>query len=79
MKRPIALRAAVPSDGTSSAAAAASHGEMPIVSACASTRESDVWPIPRLGEFAIRVNAPPSAGLTRNVRYATASLTSARS
>jgi hypothetical protein len=52
---------------------------MSIVAAWASTRESDVCPIPRLGEFAIRVNAPPSAPLTRKLRYATASLISARS
>ena len=79
MKRPSARWAAVPSAGTSSGLTAASQGGMPIVSACASTRESDVWPMPRFGELAIRVNAPPSAGLTRNVRYATASLISARS
>ena len=68
MKRANARRAAVPSVGTPSASAAASHGVIPIVSACASTRESDVCPIPRFGALAIRVNAPPSAGLTRNVR-----------
>ena len=47
---------------------AASQTEMPIASACASTRDIEVWPRPRLGEFAIRVNAVPSCGLTRNVR-----------
>ena len=52
----------------SSGAAAASHGVIPIVSAWASTRDSDVCPIPRLGELATRVKAPPSAGLTRKVR-----------
>ena len=41
---------------------------MPMVSACASTRESDVWPIPRLGELATRVNEIASAGLASSVR-----------
>jgi hypothetical protein len=52
---------------------------MPIASACAITRDSDVCPSPRRGEFAIRVNAPWSCGLTMNVRYAIASRISARS
>ena len=61
MKRPSALTAGLPSVGTVSGSAATSHGVEPIVSAWASTRESDVCPMPRLGELAIRVNAPPSA------------------
>ena len=79
MKRPSALRAAVPSPGTLSGSAAASHTGTPIVSACERTRESEVWPSPRLGELATRVNAPASCGLAMNVRYATASRISARS
>ena len=79
MKRCSAFTAAVPSAVTSSGAAAASHTGIPIVSAYDSTRESDVCPSPRFGELAIRVNAPASCGLTRNVRYAIASLISARS
>jgi hypothetical protein len=66
MKRSSALRAAVPRPGTSPAAA--SHTGMPSVSAWESTRDSDVCPIPRRGELAIRPNAPASCGLTRNVR-----------
>ena len=77
MKRPSALRAAVVSPGMS--LSAASQTEIPSASACASTRDIDVCPSPLRGEFAIRVNAAPSCGLTRNVRYATASLISARS
>ena len=79
MKRPNALSAAVPSPGTRSGSAAASHTGTPIVSACESTRDSEVCPIPRFGELATRVNAPASCGLARNVRYAIASLISARS
>jgi hypothetical protein len=79
MKRLNAFWAAVPSPGTWSGASAASHTETPIVSAWESTRESDVCPSPRLGELAIRVNVCASWGLTRKVRYAIASLISARS
>ena len=79
MKRPSALLAAVPSPGTLSGSAAASHTGTPIVSAKERTRESEVWPSPRFGEFATRVNAPASCGLIRKVRYAMASLISARS
>ena len=68
MNRPSAFCAAVPSCGTRSGCSAASHGVMPIVSAWASTRDSDVWPIPRFGELATRVKAPPSAGLIRKIR-----------
>ena len=49
------------------------------MSAWLSTRDSDVCPSPRRGEFAIRVNAFASWGLTMNVRYATRSRISARS
>ena len=79
MKRPSAFCAAVPSPGTRSGSAAASHTGTPIVSAWESTRDSEVCPSPRFGEFATRVNAPASCGLTRKVRYATASRISARS
>jgi hypothetical protein len=68
MKRPSAFCAAVPSPGTDPGSAAASQTGMPIVSACESTRESDVCPNPRRGEFAIRVNALASCGLTMKVR-----------
>ena len=77
MKRSSDLRAAVARPGMSSIAA--SQTLMSIAAACASTRDIDVCPSPRRGEFAIRVNAVPSCGLTRNVRYWTASLISARS
>ena len=56
MKRSKERTAAVPSPGTAPGSAAASQTGMPIVSACARTRESDVWPIPRRGELATRVN-----------------------
>ena len=79
MKRSSARTAAVPSPGTDEGSAAASHTGMPIVSAWASTRESDVCPIPRLGELATRVKDTASCGLPRTVRYAIASLISARS
>ena len=49
-------------------AIAASQTVIPCVSANESTRDIDVCPSPRRGEFAIRVNAVPSCGLTRNVR-----------
>ena len=68
MKRLRAFWAAVPRPGTLSGSAAASHTGRPIVSAWLSTRDSDVCPSPRLGEFAIRVNAPASCGLTMKVR-----------
>ena len=79
MKRRSAFCAAAPSAGTDSGSAAASQTGIPIVSAWLSTRESDVWPIPRRGELATRVNAFASCGLTRKVRYAIASRISARS
>ena len=62
MKRPSALRAAVPSPGTLSGSAAASHTGTPIVSACESTRESE-----RLAEAALgRVgHARERAGVLR--------------
>jgi hypothetical protein len=41
---------------------------MSSAAAKARTRLSDVCPIPRRGELAIRVNAAASCGLTRNVR-----------
>ena len=68
MKRSKARTAAVPSPGTSCGAAAASHTAMPIVSAWSSTRDSDVCPIPRLGELATRVNDTTSCGLASTVR-----------
>ena len=68
MKRPSAFWAAVPRPGTAAGSAAASHTVMPVVSAWVSTRESDVWPSPRRGELAMRVNAPASCGLIRKVR-----------
>ena len=68
MKRSSARTAAVPSPGTVAGSAAASHTGMPIVSAWAMTRESDVWPIPRLGELATRVKETTSCGLARIVR-----------
>ena len=79
MKRSKALIAAVPSPGTAAGSAAVSHTDSPVVLACATTRDSDVWPIPRRGEFTIRVKPTTSAGFLRTVRYATASLISARS
>ena len=79
MNRPSAFCAAVPSPGTASGASAASHTGTSIESACESTRDSEVWPRPRFGELAIRVKAPWSCGLTMKVRYAIASLISARS
>ncbi len=77
MNRASAFEAGFASPGISRSAA--SQGVISSAAAYASTRDSDVCPIPRRGEFAIRVNAPASCGLTRNVRYATASLISARS
>ncbi len=68
MKRPSALRAAVPRPGTSSGTSATSQTGAPVASAWASTRLSDVAPSPRRGELAIRVNALSSCGLTRKVR-----------
>ena len=56
MKRSSALRAAVAEPGDV-VASAASQTVIPIAAACASTRDSDVCPIPRRGELAIRVNA----------------------
>ena len=79
MKRLSAFCAAVPSPGTASGCSAASHTGTSIESAWLSTRDSDVCPSPRLGELAIRVNAPWSCGLTMKIRYAIASLISARS
>jgi hypothetical protein len=43
---------------------------MPIVSACGEDRCSDVWPMPRLGELAIRENWLTSCGLCRQVQVA---------
>ena len=77
MKRASDLRAAVAMPGMSEIAA--SQTEISSIAAKLSTRDIDVCPSPRRGEFAIRVNAVPSCGLTRNVRYCTASLISARS
>ena len=68
MKRPNARCAAVPRPGTAAGSAAASQTAMPIVSACASTRESDVCPMPRRGEFATRVNEIASCGFESSVR-----------
>ena len=79
MKRRIALTAAGPRPGTCSGSDAASQIDIPIVFANASTRDIDVEPIPRRGELTIRVNAPTSCGLISTVRYAIASLISARS
>ena len=79
MKRRIALTAAAPSPGTPSGSAAASHTETPIVFANASSFDTEVAPIPRRGELTTRVNEPASCGLTSTVRYASASLISARS
>ena len=81
MKRDIALRAAAPSPGTPSTVAsiAASQIELSIVAAWVSTRDTDVVPSPRLGELTIRWNATTSCGFCRKVRYASASLISARS
>ena len=45
----------------------------------ASTLDNEVDPIPRRGELTIRVNAPASCGLISVIRYAIASLISARS
>ena len=79
MNRRSDLIAAAPRPGTSSGAAASSHTVSPVVLACESSRETVVLPIPRRGELTIRVNAPTSCGLTSTVRYAIASLISARS
>ena len=79
MNRRSALTAGAPSPGTCSGSEAASQIDVPIVLQNASTRDSEVEPIPRRGELTIRVNAPTSCGLTSVVRYAIASLISARS
>ena len=79
MKRLSALTAAPPRPGTCSGSAAASQIEIPSVFACDSTRETEVFPIPRRGLLTIRVNEPASCGLTSTCRYAIASLISARS
>ena len=80
MNRRSALIAAAPeARAPARASAAASQIGLPIVFANASTRDIDVAPIPRRGELTIRVNAPTSCGLTSTVRYAIASLISARS
>mgnify|MGYP001792031388 CR=1 FL=1 len=71
--------AAAPGPGRPVRAVARSHAAARVVLAWASGRESVVEPIPRRGELTIRVNAPTSCGLTSTVRYATASLISARS
>ncbi len=57
MKRRSALTAAAPRPGTCSGSAAASQTGSPIVSAWASTRESEVWPMPA----ARRVDDPREA------------------
>ena len=79
MNRRSALTAGAPSPGTCSGSEAASQIDVPVVLQNASTRESEVEPTPRRGEFTIRVNAPASWGFTSVVMYAIASLISARS
>ena len=79
MKRWNAFTAAVPSPGTASGSAAASHTVMPAVLAQPITRDIEVAPIPRRGELTMRPKLTTSCGLTSTVRYATASLISARS
>ena len=41
---------------------------MPVVLASATTRDSDVCPMPRRGELAMRVKEIASCGLTSTVR-----------
>ena len=69
MKRSKALTAAVPSPGTDPGLGGrVPHRDVHASAACASTRESDVCPIPRLGELATRVKEITSYGLARTVR-----------
>ena len=63
MKRRSAFTAAAPSPGTWSGCAAASHTGMPSEEEWASTRDSEVCPIPRRGELTTRVKLTTSAGL----------------
>ena len=67
-KRSSAFTAAGPRPGTSSGTAAISITGSPIVFACASTRLTVVWPMPRLGVFTTRAKETESAGLVSNVR-----------
>ena len=79
MNRRSALTAAAPRFGTCSGSDAASQTEVPVVLVKASRRDIEVEPIPRRGALTIRVNAPASCGFTSVIRYAIASLISARS
>ena len=79
MKRPTALTAAAPRPGTISGRSAISQTTSPTVFAWFRIRACVVSPMPRFGELTMRPKATASLGFVSQVRYASASLISARS